>query len=298
MEKKSVACLLILPIIWGCYYVASNLAVAQISVFVTGIVIRLVTMVLLTGIMAIRGQLRELFHVRFVWKKLLLIGLMGFLLDSTAFLGLTLCPAGIGTVILKTDIIFVNLISIFAYGYRFKIREWVLTFLMLFGIVLVLGIDFRTVQPGGAGNLFFVASALFVSINAFIIKSAQHDVKNPVSDNVVAYYNNFVTLILFTVTAIAMKDLGQLTLLKKDAGLITAVMVASVGQTFIYLFYYYNLRRFPVWIVKVFLLFVPVVAAVIEFLLFQKSLSVLQVTGMIIVLVCAGGIVAGRRDSG
>lgn len=296
MDKKSLGCLLILPVIWGCYYVASNLAVSQMSVFSVGIVIRLVTLILLTAIMAVRGQLGQLLKVQYVWKKLLLVGMFGFLLDTTAFLGLTFCPAGIGTVLLKSDVIFVNLISMIFYHQRFRVRDWALTFAMLFGIILVMGIDFRHVEVGGAGNLFFIASALFVSINAFVIKSAQHDARNPVSDNVVAYYNNFVTLILFTAAAAVTGDLNQIGMVARNSGLATTLAVASVGQTLIYLFYYYNLRRFPVWIVKIFLLLVPVVAAIISYLLFHETLNALQLTGMVIVLCCAGGIVAGQKS--
>ena len=245
MEKKAFASLLILPVIWGCYYVASNLAVAEMSVFSVGIVIRLVTLLLLTVIMGVRGQLSQLLRVRFVWKKLLLIGLLGFLLDTTAFLG----------------------------------------------------IDFGSVEIGGLGNLFFIASALFVSINAFVIKSAQHDAKNPVSDNVVAYYNNLVTLLLFTAAAAVKGDLEQLALMRGNAGLTGALLAASLGQTLIYLFYYYDLRRFPVWIVKVFLLLVPVVTALISYFLFGEELGWLQLAGMAVVLGCAGGIVAGQREN-
>lgn len=297
MQKKSMVCLLILPVIWGIYYVASNTAVASMSVFSVGIVIRFVTLILLTVLMAARKQLGELFRVRKVWKKLIMIGCLGFLLDTTAFLGLTFCPAGIGTVLLKTDVLFVNLISMLVYKQRFRIRDWVLTFVMLFGIVLVIGIDFKHVEIGGAGNLFFIASALFVSINAFVIKSAQHDKYQPVSDNVVAYYNNFVTLVLFTIAACITGDVGQLKLFGSDMGVTVALLIASVGQTLIYIFYYYNLRRFPVWIVKVFLLLVPVVASVISLVLFDETLTWIQVSGMVVVLACAGFLVAGQQGN-
>lgn len=295
MQKKSLASLLILPVIWGSYYVASNMAVAEMSVFTTGIVIRFVTMILLTAIMSGSHRFHELFHIRKVWKKLILVGVFGFLLDASAFLGLTMCPAGIGTVLLKTDVIFVNLISMFIYKQKFRVRDWVLTLAMLFGIVLVLAPDIADAEIGGAGNIFFILSALFVSVNAFIIKSAQHDRYNPVSDNVVAYYNNFVTLILFTAAAAVTGQMDQLLKFGREPGITAALLAASVGQTFIYIFYYYNLRRFPVWIVKVFLLLVPIVSAVISWALFGDSLSLVQISGMAVVLGCAGGIVAGRR---
>lgn len=295
MQKKSLVCLLVLPVIWGGYYVASNLAVAEMSIFTTGIVIRFFTMLLLTAMMLARHQFYELFRIRRVWKKLILVGVFGFLLDAAAFLGLSMCPAGIGTVLLKTDVIFVNLISVLIYKQKFRVREWVLTFVMLLGIVLVLDLDYANAKIGGAGNIFFILSALFVSVNAFIIKSAQHDRYNPASDNVVAFYNNFVTLILFTAAAAAAGQLDQLLKFGREPLLTAALLTASVGQTFIYIFYYYNLRRFPVWIVKVFLLLVPVVAAIISWVLFGDSLSFIQISGMVIVLCCAGGIAAGQR---
>ena len=238
MDKKSLLYLLILPLIWGIYYVATNTAVAAMSVFSVGIVIRFITLILLTVMMGCRGQLKELFRVKKVWKKLIMIGVLGFLLDTTAFIGLTMCPAGIGTVLLRTDVIFVNLISVWIYKQKFRAKDWLLTFVMLFGIVLVLGIDFAHVDIGGIGNLFFIASALFVSINAFVIKSAQHDKNQPVSDNVVAYYNNFVTMVLFTIAAALTDTLGQLQFFLTDRNISVALLIASLGQTLIYDFYY------------------------------------------------------------
>lgn len=297
MDKKSLLYLLILPLIWGIYYVATNTAVAAMSVFSVGIVIRFITLILLTVMMGCRGQLKELFRVKKVWKKLIMIGVLGFLLDTTAFIGLTMCSAGIGTVLLKTDVIFVNLISVWIYKQKFRAKDWLLTFVMLFGIVLVLGIDFAHVDIGGIGNLFFIASALFVSINAFVIKSAQHDKNQPVSDNVVAYYNNFVTMVLFTIAAALTDTLGQLQFFLTDRNITVALLIASLGQTLIYVFYYYNLRHFPVWLVKIFLLLVPIVAALISFVLFDEELTLVQVIGMAIVLGCAGCFVVGHQEN-
>lgn len=295
MRIKSFAPLLLLPLIWGCYYVASNAAVAQLSVFAVGIAIRLGTLVLLTALMAARGQLPELLQVRHIWPRLVLIGTLGFLLDVTAFWGLTLCPAGIGTVLLKCDILFVNLISAVLYRVRFTARDWLFTLLMLGGVVLVLGIDFSRVQLGGAGNLLFILSALFVSINAFVIQSVQHDARNPAGDNVVAYYNNLFTLIYFTGFAALRGDLAQLARVPQNSALMAALGAAALGQTLIYVVYYYDLRRFPVWIVKVFLLLMPIVASVLSYFLFGQSMRASQLAGMAVVLAGACGILLEQR---
>lgn len=93
MKPKQAAPLLLLALIWGIYYVASHKSVEQMSVFTVGIVIRLLTMVLLTAVMLWKRELPSLLRVKGVAVRLLLIGLMGFLLDLTAFVGLSLSPA-------------------------------------------------------------------------------------------------------------------------------------------------------------------------------------------------------------
>lgn len=295
MHTKSLGSLLALPVIWGLYYMATNAAVSHMSVFSVGIVIRFLTMLLLTLFMSCRGQLKELLNVKHVWRRLILIGVLGFLLDVTAFIGLTLCPAGLGTVLLKCDILFVNLISMIFYNYRFSKRDWMYTFVMLAGVVFVMDIDFGSIEFGGIGNIFFILSALFVSINAFVIKSVQHDSVNPVSDNVVAYYNNFITLIFFIGFAGFSGDIVQLGKLGHDKYVTIALLLASLGQTFVYIVYYYNLRRFPVWIVKIFLLLMPIVVTVLSYFVFDETMSMNQYAGAAVVLAGAVGILAEQK---
>ncbi len=287
---------MLLPVIWGSYYVASHEALRFLSTFCVGIVIRLITMLLLTALMARRGELGALFRVRVVWRRLICIGVLGFLLDATAFLGLSMASAGLGTVLLKCDILFVNLISVIVYKQKFSRFDWAATFVMLFGVVLVLGIDPAELELMNAGNIFFILSALFVSINAFVIKSVQLDPVNPVSDSVVAYYNNFVTMLLFLITAAALGDIRQMPVILENRYLAGALLLSGLGQALIYIVYYANLRRFPVWQVKIFLLLMPIVSALLSFLLFGDAMSGGQYLGMGIVLLGALSILADQRS--
>ncbi len=282
--KTNLLPLLALPVIWGSYYVASHEALAVMSVFSVGIVIRTITLVLLTGVMAARGELKSLFRIQHVWKWLCLIGLMGFLLDTTAFIGLQLSPAGIGTALLKCDILFVNLISVLVYHERFTALDWGLSLVMLFGVFLVLEIDFSHLDLFNVGNVFFILSALFVSINAFLIKEAQRHPVNPASDNVIAYYNNLITLILFLAAAGFTRQIRELGDIVGNQGLTLALLLSGLGQTLIYIVYYYDLRRNPVWLVKVILLLMPLVAALLGLLLFGDGMSPVQLAGFVIVL--------------
>lgn len=287
MKFKQTAPLLLIALIWGCYYVASHRAVEGLSVFSVGVVIRFITMILLGIIMWRKKELPLLLKTKGVLKKLLLIGLLGFLLDLTAFIGLTLSPAGSGTALLKCDIIFVNIISVIIYKERFTKKDWFYMLIMLLGVFMVMGIDIRHFSLSGKGDIFFILSALFVSINAFVIKSVQLDKNNPTKDNVVAFYNNFVTMILFLGASTIMGTLHQIPELGKDPGTLAAVAIAGVGQTLVYLVYYYDLRRFPVWIVKVFLLLMPIISTIVSFLLFKEKMVTNQYIGMTIVLLGA-----------
>ncbi|MDO4492959.1 MAG: DMT family transporter [Clostridia bacterium] len=291
--------LLILPVIWGSYYVASHSALAYMSTFSVGVAIRGLTLVLLTAIMACRKELGSLVRLKHIWKWLLAIGLMGFLLDTTAFIGLKLSPAGIGTALLKCDVLFVNLISAWLYHERFTKTDWALTLVMLFGVFLVLGIDFRHLELFNPGNIFFILSALFVSVNAFLIKKVQHHPVNPGSDMVIAYYNNLVTMILFLTVAFPMGQMAEFSRIAGNKSLTVALLLSGLGQTLIYVVYYHNLRRNPVWLVKVILLLMPVFSAFLGFVLFRETMTAVQLIGVAVVLAGAMAmlILTHKRDA-
>jgi len=253
----------------------------------------------LTGIMGVRKELKLLLQIRHIAKWLGLIGLMGFLLDTTAFIGLRLSPAGIGTALLKCDVLIVNVMSALLYKEKFSEIDWMLTVLMLAGVFLLLGIDPMHMDLFNPGNIFFILSALFVSINAFLIKHVQHHRINPAKDMVIAYYNNFITLVLFTAAAFVTGQIGELPMIAGGGALGLALLLSGIGQTMIYVVYYHNLRRHPVWLVKVILLLMPIVSALLSLLLFGERMTVMQLCGLVVVLLCAAAILMThhRRES-
>ena len=293
--RRGLAPLLILPVIWGSYYVASQKWVGYTSVFTSGVGIRLVTFVLLTVIMLKRGEFSLLFRTKGVLMRLLLIGTLGFLLDLTAFIGLSMSSAASGTALLKCDVLMVNIMSMIIYKQRFSWKAWGCTLVMLFGVFLVMGIDFTSFEIGNPGNIFFLLSAFFVSCNAFVIKSVQLDEHNPTCDDVVAYYNNFVTLLYFTATSMIMDTLGQFSVVTREPRAALALALAGLGQTLIYVVYYYNLRNYPVWLVKTFLLFMPLVSTLITFVLFGEVMVAAQYIGMAVVIAGALGILLEQK---
>ncbi len=92
-----------------------------------------------------------------------------------------------------------------------------------------------------------------------------------------------------------MGTIGELQNLTMDKGLLLATCLAGLGQFGIYQVYYYNLRHFPVWIVKVFLLLMPIVAALVSLVLFSQKMEPNQIAGMVIVLGGALGILYEQK---
>lgn len=296
LKKSDLLPLILCSVIWGAYYVASQKLVGYTSVFTSGLGIRFVTMIILGMIMWKRGELPLLLKTGGILGKLILIGTFGFLLDLTAFIGLSMSSAASGSALLKCDIIMVNIMSMIIYRQRFGWKLWAWTLLMLFGVLLVMGIDFSTFRIGDPGNLFFLLSAFFVSCNAFVIKSTQHDKKNPACDDVIAFYNNFVTMVFFTVTSLVMGTIGQVTSFWTSGSVLAALLCAAVGQTTVYVVYYHNLRRYPVWLVKTFLLLMPVVSSLISMALFGETLVAEQYMGILVILIGAMGVLMDQRS--
>lgn len=283
---------LILAVIWALYYVAAGVCNKNVSPFVTGSGIRLVTFVLLTVSMGLQGKLKDLIRVSGVWPKLVLVGCFGFLLDITAFIGLQYASSAIGTVLLKTDVLMINFASIFLYRVKFTKRDWLFTAAMLMGVMILLQINPFSVDVVPT-DLFFLLSAAFVTANAVLIKHIQ--MNYPVSNEVIAYFNNFVTMVIFLLillfsgasTTVGSNGLGP--------ELAFWLLIGGISQFLVYRFYYRSLRALPVWIVKVTLLLIPVFSMAAEWILFGEMIAPQQILGGAIVIISAVFLLLEQR---
>lgn len=281
-RAADIICIVGMIIAWSGYYLASDWAVAFTgSAFAAGMLLRLGALIFLTVYLVAQKKFVALFRQGKTAIILMLIGVLGYMLDTFANLGFAYGSVGTGTVLLKTDILMANVVSALFFKERLQLSDWLATLIMLGGVIMVLDIDFS-----GAGfnwyDLFFIASAASVTANAFVIKGAQDNFGE--DSDIIGYYNNFVVLILFTVSALIAGDFDTLVGLKFEAWHVFALLGGGLAQTLIYVFYYRNLRRHPVWVVKLYLLFVPVLTCVAGVLLFDEPFGVLKGAGMVCVL--------------
>jgi drug/metabolite transporter (DMT)-like permease len=206
---KDVGMIAGMVIAWTAYYAVSKFMVDRTgSPYAAGLLLRAAALVFLTVQLAVTGGFKELFRQGKATVILVIIGVFGFLLDLFANLGYANGGSlGTGTALLKTDVLMVNLLTVAIYHKRLYATDWIGSLLMLFGVLLVLGLDFKELSFRPT-DLFFIASAACVTANAFIIKAAQD--KHRQKADTISYYNNFVVLLLFGLFALVRGDLAAL----------------------------------------------------------------------------------------
>ena len=277
---------------WSVFYAISKVLVdATGSAVAAGAALRLFALVFLTAQLILDKEVRLLFHQgRTAWV-LLLIGVFGLLLDLFANLGYAGGSLSTGTALLKTDVLMVDLVTVALYHKKLYATDWLGTGVMLLGVLFVLGVDFRGMEIH-LTDLFFLLSAACVTANAFLIKSAQTHPKT--DSDMISYYNNFVVLLLFSVSCGVTDALTpeRLAVLGK---LWPLAVLGGLAQTGIYFFYYRNLRHFEVWQVKLYLLLMPILSCILGVAFLGESLTSSKILGILIVLAGAALILLRSR---
>ncbi len=267
---------------WSVYYTVSKILVdATGSAALAGMLLRFAALLFLTVQLYEDRSFAALFRQG---KKqlitLIAIGVFGFLLDLFANLGYAGGSLSTGTALLKTDVLMVNLATVIIYRKKLFASDWLGTLVMIGGVLLVLGVDFRGMQLNPT-DLFFILSAMCVTVNAFIIKNAQE--KYHEGADTISYYNNFVVLLLFSGTAVSAGALSP-SAFDFSPAMWALVALGGLAQTGIYFFYYRNLKRYEVWVVKLYLLLMPVVSCFIGVFFLNEQLTGRKLLGIFTVL--------------
>lgn len=267
---------------WSVYYTVSKLLVdATGSAALSGMLLRLAALVFLTVQLYedhTFGALIRQGKKQFI--ALISIGVFGFLLDLFANLGYAGGSLSTGTALLKTDVLMVNLATVIIYRKKLFASDWAGTLVMIGGVLLVLDVDFRGIRFNPT-DLFFILSAMCVTVNAFIIKNAQE--KYHEDADTISYYNNFVVLLLFSSTAVLTGAVSP-SALRLTPFMWGMVALGGLAQTGIYFFYYCNLKHYEVWVVKLYLLLMPVVSCFIGVFFLNEELTGRKLLGIFTVL--------------
>lgn len=267
--------------IWSGHFLLMNSATKQISPFSTGTAVRLGTLVILSILLLRSGNVSRLWRLNGAGAKLFCIGVLGFLLDATSFIGFRYSNADTGTVLLKTDVLMANVMTIIICKSHFGKTDWLFTITILAGVCLVLGVNPYGLQFQPF-DIFFVLSAFFVTLNAFLIQHVQS--RYGTANAIIAYYNNLFTFILFASVTTVFGLWGDLAAAAENPGLAAVLASGAVTQTLIYLFYYKCLERLPVYIIKILLLLIPVFTTLFTIVAMKTTPTPAHLLGSFLVL--------------
>ena len=277
---------------WSIYYAVSKIMVSLTgSALLAGFLLRAAALVFLTAQLLLDRNFARLFHQGKAVLILVTIGVMGFLLDLFANLGYLGGSLSTGTALLKTDVLMVNLATVILYRKKLYLSDWLGTLIMLAGVLLVLGVDFGGMRFV-VTDLYFLLSAACVTVNAFLIKHAQE--KYHEDADMISYYNNFVVLLLFGCSA-GLTGQFQPEALRFEPKTWALIALGGLAQTGIYFFYYRNLKHFEVWLVKLYLLLMPVVSCFIGIFFLGEQLTAGKLFGILVVLSGAAVILLRAR---
>lgn len=275
---------------WSVYYTVSKLLVdATGSAAFAGMLLRAAALVFLTVQLYADHAFSTLIHQGKTVMILIAIGIFGFLLDLFANLGYAGSSLSTGTALLKTDVLMVNLVTVLICHKKLYASDWLGTLVMIGGVLLVLGVDFNGISLNPS-DFFFILSAMCVTANAFIIKTAQE--KYHEDADTISYYNNLVVLTLFSSTA-ALTGAVTPSAFRLTAFMWLMVALGGLAQTGIYFFYYRNLRHNEVWVVKLYLLLMPIVSCFIGVFFLSEELTLKKLLGILTVL-CGAALILLR----
>ena len=296
MKENAKSAVLIggMVLFWSIFYAVSKYMVqATGSPYLTGGLLRAAALIFLTAQLLITHKFREVFRQgKSVWI-LFVIGCIGFLGDFFANLGYASGSLGVGTALMKTDVLMANLVTVMLYRRKLTLIEWAGTIVMLIGVLLVLNFNFAAAAFHWS-DIFFLLSAVSLASNAFVIRHAQQKYgKDP---DMISYVNNFTVLVLFTIVCLITGD--SVKTFDTVSEYFWLILLGGFAQTGIYFFYYRNLQRHEVWIVKLYQLLIPVVSAIIGVVFLNEVLTVKTVVGIVIVLLGAGLLLIRTRLPG
>lgn len=298
MSKKNLLSILLMVVSWSCYFILCKICITTSgSPFIAGLLLRIMTFVFLSIYWKVTRGKNKFKIEKEPLLFTILIGSVAFTFDALINVGFQYVPVFIGTVLLKTEILFVLLISLIFF--KIKIKKWNYLFiiLMLFGAVLCMDMQSLDVQFS-AYSLLFIASAALNAGCAFGIKHIQE--KYEIDSFTVAYTNNLVSIVWYAVCT-SFFGSGHISSLFSEKNRIWYVigvfLLCSICQTCLMITYYRNLKVLPVWVVKASLLSIPALSLIIEIVYLQTSISLLSFMGFALVLLGGLGIIINSKNT-
>lgn len=249
------------------------------------------------AVLAVRSVVRR--ETRQAWQLLSdrrLLGLCvviatgGVLINVCALYGIQTTSAANAAILARTDILFTLVLGGLVWSEAVSRRAPAWIAIMIVGVFLVMQLNPGRLQLHSTGDLLMLVSALFLSVNGFLIKRAVARLPG----SVVACINCLGNALFFAFFARAERA-WPFAILSYSTDVIAATVVSAACAVVFFLGYYRALRDLPVWEVRMFLLGVPVFTVPAGWLLHSQVPDGWQFVGIACIIGAAAGHLLDSR---
>ena len=138
-----------------------------------------------------------------------------------------------------------------------------------------------------------VAAAFGFAVNAFVIRH----IMRTMDEEAVALYNHAMSSVGFVALGLVSGDFARTGSMLVQPTAVAAIVTLGVIAAVHLPLYYAALRRMRVWTLRAFMLSAPVMAAAVEWPLWNERLTVLQGMGAVIILAGLGVLIVIEKRS-
>ena len=289
---KKLLVFLLLTIIWSSNAILNEFAAKNIGIFVSNLVLRTITFLSLFVVYLIRKKKNPFLLFVKNWKSILLFSATNLAVDLSSWVGLQYSSALNANALNKLNIAVTMVVNIIFFKQKVHPMQIVSCLGLVIGGVMVC---YSQAIAFNVFDLLFILSMLVDVISVFLIKRflKKKDNLEPID---LAMFVNMITAIAFIAPTFATGDI--LSLGTMDGIQIALFALLAVINTVLLCLYYYVIKLYDLFEVKMYLIGVTILTAILSVIFFDRILSVINIIGIALVVLstCGYNLADKRRE--
>jgi drug/metabolite transporter (DMT)-like permease len=266
-------------VFWGFTFVAfkyANVSFRPISI----IFLRLfVSIFFLFGFALLLKRLRKIKRQDQLWFLLLAIFEPFFYFLGEAF-GLTMVTATVGAVIIATIPLFVPFAAYYIFKEKLTLMNWIGLLISFTGVLLVILSRSEGISASPRGVLLMFVAVISATGYTMVVKKLAHDY-NPIT--ITAYqslYGLIMFIPLFLLIELPVIDFSSAT----RHSLLALIYLGVFGSGICFILLTIGIRELGAARANVFGNLIPVVTAILSFILLKEAMPVLKILGILVAI--------------
>ncbi len=272
--KKTVT-FIFLIIIWSVNSILNEFAAKNIGIFISNVLLRLSAFVFLIVFFLIRKKSNPLKLFKKYYKEILLFSLFNFFVDGFTWVGLQYSSALNSQVISKLNIVLTLIIGVVFLSQKLRAYHILCCLGLLSGGVLVC-IKGSTLSFN-IYDIFFICGTVVDVVSLFFMKKFLSNISE-IEPFDLAMFVNFITGIVFIVPTVIVGDYITVLSIETWQWLLFALLM--VVNTVLLCTYYFVIKKYEVFEVKMYLIGVTILTAILSVIFFDRVLTWYNILGV------------------